>query len=128
VELRTQEHIDTAAYNRDLARSLLIPAVAPGLPKPPYEWATVIAFYSAVHLVNAFLWERYRVGPRNHAERGHYVRTDPVLRRCAQAYARLLDVGFKSRYVRRYQIEPARANRLINFDLATVESVVMATI
>ena len=95
---------------------------------PPYEWVSVIAFYAAVHFVNAYLWEQHRVAPRNHSERGHYVRHDPTLRRCANAYGRLLDTGYKARYVRRYRIAASWAEQLVKVELADVESVVRAAI
>ena len=128
MELGTQEHLDTAERNRDLARALLNPTVAPGLATLPYEWVAVIAFYAAVHFVNAYLWERYRVAPRNHTERGNYVRHDPVLRRCANAYGRLLDTGYKARYLRRYRVAASWADQLVNVDLADVEAAVRAAL
>ena len=88
----------------------------------------MIAFYAAVHFVKAYLWERHRVAPRNHTERGHHVRHDPGLRRCANAYGRLLDTGYKARYLRRYRITASRAEQLVNVDLANVEAVVRAAI
>jgi len=133
VEQRTREHIETAERNRDLARSLLAPSVttsliAHGLQQPPYEWVAVIAFYAAVHYVNAYLWELLRLEPNDHSERTRYVRNDRTLRRCRVAYGRLRDEGFKARYTRGYRLSSQRAHGLVNVDLANVEAVVMAAV
>ena len=122
----SQDHVETAEENDRLARSLLAPAMAEGLPRPPCEWATVIGFYAAVHYVNAYLWERHGIAPRDHTERAYHVRHDRILRRCALAYARLADAGYKSRYIPRFRIAPARAYQLVHVDLANVWSVVLA--
>jgi hypothetical protein len=128
VEQATREHLATAEINRNLARSLLDSTIAPLLPTLPYQWATVIAFYAAVHYVNAYLWERYRIEPRNHGERGWHVRHDPILRNCEAAYGRLQDAGYRSRYVPLYQIARSQSESLLNVDLAHVEAVVSAAL
>jgi hypothetical protein len=107
---------------------LLTSSASLGLSEPPFEWAAVIAFNAAVHLVNAYLWEHYRVEPRNHAERSSYVRSDPILRHCMNAYDRLQDEGYRSRYHRAHRLTAQQATRLVNIHLANVESVVRAAI
>ena len=133
MELRTSEHVETAERNRDLARALLAPPVtstliAQGLRSAPYEWIAVIAFYGAVHYVNAFLWERNRAEPVDHGQRSRAVRHDYVLQRCRAAYDRLRNEGFQARYTRRYRLLPQRAQGLVSVDLANVESVVMGAL
>lgn len=81
-----------------------------------------------MHLVNAYLWEQYRIEPRDHADRTHHVRTDPILRRCLNAYVRLRDEAFRSRYHRAHRLNARHATGLVNIDLANVESVVRAAI
>ena len=53
VKPETIQHLETAARNRDLARALI--GYGPGmeLHSPPFEWVAVVAFYAAVHYVNA---------------------------------------------------------------------------
>ena len=128
MEQETRDHIETAERNRDFARSLLSSPVAQLLSAPPNEWATVIAFYAAVHYVNAYIWERYRIEPRNHAERGQYVQQDPVLRRCERAYRQLRDAGYRSRYVRLCMVPRSEVEGLVNVELAHVEATVMGAI
>lgn len=128
MELRTRQHLDTADRNRNLARLLLDAPSLVGLPAPPYGWAAVIAFYAAVHYVNAYLWERYRLEPTNHADRTSRVKADPILRRCAEAYGRLRDEGYRSRYQRAHRLRATKAADLVRVDLAAVERAVMAAL
>ena len=109
MEQRTREHLDTAERNRELAQALLTSGASLGVSAPPAEWAAVIAFYAAVHFVNAYLWERYRIEPRDHGERSHYVRTDPILTRCMPAYNRLRDESHRSRYHRAHRLNLPQA-------------------
>ena len=73
MEPRTEAHLATAQHNHDFARALLEPAVARVFSSPPLEWAVVVAFYAAVHYVNAYLWERQRYEPRPHDDRENAV-------------------------------------------------------
>ncbi len=54
MEQKTADCLWTAERNSDLATELL----ATHMQTPPFDWAVVIAFYAAVHYVNAYLWER----------------------------------------------------------------------
>lgn len=128
MERETSEHFQTADRNRDLARTLLHAPTSIGPTAASLEWAAVIAFYAAVHYVNGYLRERYQLEPVDHAERSRYVRSDPLLRRCASAYSRLRDEGYRCRYHRAYRLMPQQAHGLINVALANVESVVRSAI
>lgn len=128
MDQRTREHLDLAERNRDLARALLSPAISGSLQPSPYEWIAVIAFYSAVHYVSAYLWERHREVIDEHPRRSARVRTEGILRRCASQYGRLANAGWNARYTRGFQLSRHDAERLVNFDLANVESVVIAAI
>jgi hypothetical protein len=88
----------------------------------------VIAFYAAVHFVNAYLWEMHRIEPRDHADRTWRVKTDPILRNCVGAYDRLRDEGYRSRYHRMRRINARQAAALVLTDLSSVEAVVLAAI
>jgi hypothetical protein len=128
VEQRTREHLETAERNQELAQALLTSSSLMSLSAPPDGWAAVIAFYAAVHFVNAYLWERYRVEPHNHADRSRRVNTDLILRPCMNAYGRLRDEGYRSRYHRAHRLRAGQAAMLVNVHLANVESVVRAAI
>lgn len=87
-----------------------------------------MAFYSAVHYVSAYLWERHREVIEEHPRRAARVRTEPILRRCSLQHGRLSNAGWNARYTRGFQVSRQDAERLVNIDLANVESVVMAAL
>ena len=120
MDQRTIEHLALAARNRDLARSLL----APGQQSQAPEWAAVIAFYAAVHLVNAYLWETFGREPVDHGERNLAVRTDPILGHCQREYRRLADNGYHARYTLGFRLSAADAQVLIHVQLARVEAII----
>ena len=91
----------------------------------PWEWVAVIAFYAAVHYVNAYLWETRRLKPANHGHRGAEIRADSRLVWCRAGYRALQDTGFRARYVETYTLEEQRARSLLNTDLRLVEATVM---
>lgn len=64
-----RQHLDRATRNRELAHVLMAPALSPNMQPPPFDWAVVAAFYAAVHYVNAYLREKQRYEPRDHAGR-----------------------------------------------------------
>jgi len=128
VDQRTREHLDVAERNRDLARALLAPAISGSLQPSPYEWIAVIAFYAAVHYVSAYLWEKHSEEIEEHPRRAARVRTEGLLKRCSLQYGRLSNAGWNARYTRGFQLSRQDAGRLVNFDLANVESVVMAAL
>jgi len=113
----TEQHLVLAERNRTLARTLLNGTIRP----IPAEWATVVAFYADVHFDNAFLWERLRVAPRNHHERGVYVRTDRRLATIRFAYRRLQDAGYLARYDVTFRLAEQHARDLVDKDLPIIE-------
>lgn len=120
MDQRTLEHLALAARNRVLARSLL----APGHPPQAPEWAAVVAFYAAVHLVNAYVWETYGRESADHGERNLAVRTDPVLGHCQREYRRLADNGYHARYTLGFRLSAADAHVLVHVQLARVEAII----
>jgi hypothetical protein len=124
VDQKTLNHLRVAARNRDFARALLSPA-QPGLEPAPWEWVAVMLFYSAVHYVNAYLWEQYQVEPRNHDERTHGVQRDPAIGPCRFSYGALKDVGFHSRYTETFGLSEQDARFLLDVRLRAVEATVM---
>lgn len=85
----------------------------------------VIAFYSAVHYVNAYLWERYRFTPSSHGERSGGVRNDRAIRACRPNYGRLRDAGYYARYDERFALSEQDARELVETDLRRVEATVL---
>ena len=123
VDQKTINHLRIAERNRNLARTLLAPAQA-GLEPSPWEWVAVILFYSAVHYVNAYLWEQYHLAPRDHSERTYGVQRDTAISNCDFNYDTLKDRGFQARYNERYSLSEQAPGALLDVDLRAVEATV----
>jgi hypothetical protein len=123
MERQTNRHIQTAERNRRIASALIDTELA-SIQSAPYEWIAVIAFYAAVHYVNAYLWEARRYAPPDHPNRNHLVEGDPVLRRSRSEYGRLFATGFRARYVPNFRLPEQDARDLIERDLELVRQTV----
>lgn len=115
---RTREHIETARQHRAVALHLFGEDEARQV---SLEWATIAAFYAAVHLVNAYLRERLDLEPRDHTERTRLVSTVSVLRPIANEYDSLLDAAYLARYRTGYRLNRRQAQALISH-LTVIES------
>jgi hypothetical protein len=123
VDRRTERHLQTAERNRLIALAHL--SAQPAAVRPPaFEWVAVIAFYAAVHYVNAYLWEIRRYMPPDHDSRNRLLNGDAVLRSCRGEYSRLFDVGFKARYQPGFRLSEEGVRELLDEDLETVRRTV----
>jgi uncharacterized protein (UPF0332 family) len=121
----TRQHLDRAARNQAVAEALADAPTSLGLRPPPFDWAVVAAFYAAVHYVNAYLWERYGVEPRTHAERARVVATDPNLKQIFVYYDHLSDLGFHARYTRTFRVSRADVQHALHTDLERVARAIL---
>lgn len=123
MDQKTRDHLQIAERNRDVARKLLDDqsATYPSL----VEWAVIAMFYSAVHHVNAYLWERYHKVPRDHSERSWGVQQDSGISGCLTSYDFLKDAGYKARYDETYSLSEDDARVLLQEDLREVESTIL---
>jgi len=128
VDPRTREHLDLAERNRNLAQELLGLAVSGTLRAPAYEWIAVIAFYSAVHYVDAYFWEILQRSTTSHPQRAAWVKQEKDLRACAGEFQRLWALGTDGRYTRGFVLLRSDAEYLVNIDLKAVETLVMAAL
>jgi hypothetical protein len=96
-----------------------------GLRPTPWEWVAVVAFYAAVHYVNAYLWEVRQIKPANHGHRGAEIRADARMASCRVSYWTLQDAGYRARYVETYALAEQRARSIVDVDLRLVEATVM---
>lgn len=128
MDQRTREYLDLAERNQKLVQDLLGLAASGTLQPPPYEWIAVIAFYSALHYVNAYCWEVQKRETSSHPQRAAWVRQDSYLRACTGEYQRLWDAGGSARYDRGFSVSATDANDLVHTDLRAVESIVMAAL
>ena len=120
----TTRCLEQAARNRDLARFLLTSATSSGMTPPPIEWVAVVAFYSAVHYVNAILWEWVGVKPDTHTERTWYVDTHPPLTVITLDYRQLNNHGWHARYTPGYRMSQADVQYLLDTALTNVETLI----
>src|SRR5690625_2396866 len=96
MERKTRDHTEVALRNLELANWIARPAS--DRPDQANAWGTVAAFYSAVHIVNAYMWESQRVEPKNHHLRGRFVDRDPLLQTVRSDFRNLVSLGWSARY------------------------------
>lgn len=122
MQTSTEAHLATAKRNQGLAHALLSSA---DIQPRPLEWSVVVAFYAAMHYINAYLWEKMQYAPHNHGERMSAVRTWTELKAVSVSYQRLQDLGYYARYRPNFHIPPSDATDLIQNDLRAVQNAVM---
>jgi hypothetical protein len=123
VEQRTSQHLGKADHHRDVARAL-IGQLAPQISQPlPTDWALVAGFYSAVHYVNAYVWETHGYDPGSHPNRTALVGAEPALRTASIAYRRLQDWAYRARYDPGFEPTMQIAENAILRDLEAVRDV-----
>lgn len=89
------------------------------------RWGIVVAFYAAMHYVNAYLWERRRIEPANHRERESFVVAVSILRPVSNDYLRLFAASYLSRYEPRYRIPSEHERDVLLMNLAAVRVAVL---
>jgi hypothetical protein len=124
VDPRTVNHLRVVQRNRDLARALLDPALT-GLRPSPWEWVAVIAFYAAVHCVNAYLWETRRLVPTSHRHRRLELQASLRINACRQSYSVLNLAGYHARYDETFAVSEQQARTLLEVHFRHVEATVM---
>jgi uncharacterized protein (UPF0332 family) len=88
----TSEHLARAKQNLRFAESF-------DLKTTPYlDWVVTAYFYSALHLVDALLWEKDHLSPELHEHRRDYVRGKWYLRAISFEYRSLKDHSEDARY------------------------------
>jgi hypothetical protein len=84
------------------------------------DWVSIVAFYTALHFVEALLKKNHGLDFEHHEERHRFVKIN--LPEIFQAYYRLYDLGFSARYM---SINDAptydEADSAVKYDLADVE-------
>jgi hypothetical protein len=126
VQPRTRRHRESTGRNRAIARALLQKATEFGVSPPPFEWIAVIAFYSAVHYLNGYLWEKQQYEPRDHDARMRAATRIRDLQPALGSYARLADLAFHARYTPGFRVTAADAESVVQTDLERLRTVVLA--
>lgn len=121
---RTEAHLTTAEAHRQFARALLTPRASTLLQPLPLGWAVVVAFYAAVHYVNALLWERQRYEPRTHQDRVAAVTRTRELRSTSVAYTELQDLAYRFRYAAGFRPQRATVETAVYTHLEHIRQIV----
>jgi hypothetical protein len=90
-------HLDAAARNQTIASQLLY-QVHLDIEPVPDDWAITVLFYSALHLVDAYLLEVHGTKPSNHTDRNRSVQTEQILNIVSEEYASLYAMSRTARY------------------------------
>ncbi len=112
---QTRDHLDAADRHREVAtflRGFELPDAWP-------EWAVIATFYSAVHCVNAYLWDTYNFTPRNHQDRTLAVHSDGTLISISRCYDLLRDSAYACRYDPMFRA----SDRLVRHALQCLEQI-----
>ena len=91
------------------------------------DWVTIVAFYSALHFVEAFLKKNHGKDFERHEERHAFM--SQYVSEVFSVYYRLYDLGFNSRY-KSINDAPScdEAESAVRYDLADVKKFVMSRI
>jgi len=91
------------------------------------DWVSIVAFYTALHFVEALLKKQHGLDFANHEERHVFMSVN--LSEIFQSYYRLYDLGFSARY-KSIKDSPTfdEADSAVKFDLAKVQDYVMSRI
>ena len=87
-----------------------------------------MAFYSAVHYVNAILWEWRDLRPGTHTERTWYIENHSPLSAFKLDYRQLNSHGWHARYARGYRLQQERAQALVDVNLAQIAATVCSAL
>jgi len=125
METITQDHLDKADSNRDLAIALL----TANLGASTYDWVAVISFYATVHYIHAHLWENHapRSAPHSHKVRLKEMKRDPALMAIAGAYLTLSSNAHLARYIEDGHISQLTAQDAVR-DMLSIEMCVRSLV
>ena len=120
VKSRTQAYLSTAERNRDLARDMRFAT----LNTRSSDWAAVIAFYSALHFVHAYLFEKVTQNEKlSHKDRERYVEDTDALKPAERYYDDLYEISIAVRYDPRYRIQSSTEQEALD-NLTEIERIV----
>lgn len=120
--MNVKSHISKAEQNKKFLSGYLLGI----LDKCP-DWVSIVAFYSALHFIEAFLKRNHGKDFERHEDRHLFM--SQFVPEIFSAYYRLYDLGFSARY-KSIKDAPTtdEADSVVRFDLADVENFVMSRI
>ena len=121
--MNVKSHILKAEQNKKFLSEYLM-----GILEKCPDWVSVVAFYSALHFLEAFLKKNHGLDFERHEDR-HTFMSDIVPKKIFSAYYRLYDLGFSARY-KSIKDAPSceEADSAVRYDLSDVENFVMSSI
>lgn len=120
--LSPQAHLKKAEHNKNFVINRLM-ALADKFP----DWVSTVAFYSALHFVDAYLVRKHNLHHEDHEERNRDV--DIHLHEIALEYKRLYELGLNSRYGSiKDHPKPEEAKDAVSIELAKIEQFVKSRI
>jgi hypothetical protein len=123
VKPETTGHIETAGRNRDIAWEILRNSRSAGLQPPPFEWVAVVAFCSAVHYANAYIWEVHGQAFR-HSKRRQFIAMNTPLASFLTEHIQMEDHAYFARYTPGHRLYAQDARDLLGLNLAKIEATV----
>jgi len=117
--LNVGECIEKAHNNKDFVLDKLM-----GVIDSHPDWVSIVAFYSALHFVNAHRLKHHSIQREHHEERETEVSTH--MPEIYVSYKRLFDMGFRARYMSvQDNPTPEEAESAIKYELTDIENFVM---
>mgnify|MGYP001059967542 CR=1 FL=1 len=115
-------HLLKAERNKEFLFDSLI-----GIIEKCPDWVSIVAFYSALHFIEALLKKNHGLDFEHHEERHTFMSN--AIPEIFEAYYRLYDLGFTSRYKSTSDAPTcAEAKSAVEHDLAEVEEYVKSRI
>lgn len=117
-----KSHLLRAERNKDFLLKYLMKILG----KCP-DWVAIVAFYTALHFVEAFFKRKHNLDFKRHEERHTFM--SEFYSDIFSAYYRLYDLGFSSRYKSIKDMPTCdEAESAVQYDLAQVEEYVRSRI
>jgi hypothetical protein len=95
---QAEKHLAAGDRNRELALFTLRDCATWGFDPLPYEWIITMAFYAALHYVDAYLTEHAGGSPSDHTSRDKTMDQVTALRVIAFEYRQLYSRSITARY------------------------------
>lgn len=120
--MNVKPHLLKAERNKQFLEAYLMKL----LDKCP-DWVSIVAFYSALHFVEAYIKKNQGLDFKQHEERHRFM--SHHVSEIFSVYYRLYDLGFSARYKSMKDAPTCdEANSAVQFDLVDVEKFVMSRI
>jgi hypothetical protein len=111
---QTERHLTAGDRNRQLAEFALRNCADWGFDPPPYDWIVTMAFYAALHYVDAYLTERAGGSPSDHVSRDKTMDQISAFGAIAFSYRQLYRRSMTARYCPIYAFRRSAVEAVLN--------------